>query len=330
MAAATALLLAGCNPGGNGGDDGSGGTNSDLPGRLYYESISQGYDVETGLVALDPGTSTEELLIPGSDVRDFAISDDGQYVAIISNSGAELVAFNRFDLDEILISDTNEKYNVPIRFSPDRTQLAYNLDYWADDDLRVKTVQGQEYHITSDALDPVTGDPPFSWDWVDDSTLVFASGHALYKVTDIASGQFSPVYEVSGNVDLGNVSVSNDGSRVAFTEAAPDASDQVGDVFILDLNSGAVRQLTDNARARDTVWSPDDAYVAFTTGLRDASGSPHQDKCTRVYAIPVSVESAVPISSDSHAPAIKLERLLGGDRQELCIRSRSVLYWLEN
>ena len=330
VAVTSGAILTGCNPGSSTDGNGNDGSGADLPGRLYYESISQGHDIETGLVAYDPATYTEELLIPGDDVRDFAISDDGHYIAIVSNSGAELVAFNRYDLDEILISDSGEKYSVPIRFSPDRSQLAYNVDYWADDDLRIKNTQELEHHVTSGELDPITGDPPYSWDWIDDSTIVFASGNTLFKLADISSGQFSPVYQVSGDVDLGNVSVSNDGTRVAFTEANPSASDQLGDVFVLNLDSGAVRQMTTDARARDTVWSPDDRYIAFAIGMRDASGSPHQDKCTRVYALPVSVENPVSISLDSYDPSIKLERILGDERKELCIRSRSVLYWLDS
>ncbi|WP_189613687.1 hypothetical protein [Saccharospirillum salsuginis] len=330
MAISAGAMLTGCTPDNSTDGNGNDGSGSNLPGRLYYESISQGHDIETGLVAYDPSTYTEELLLPGDDVRDFAISDDGQFIAIVSNSRAELVAFNRYDLDEISISDSGEKYNVPIRFSPDRSQLAYNVDYWADDDLRIKTSQGLEYHITSDDLDQITGDPPFSWDWLDDSTIVFASGNTLFKMTDLSSGQFSPVYQVSGDVDLGNVSVSNDGTRVAFTEARPSVSDQLGDVFILNFDSGSVRQMTTDARARDTIWSPDDSYIAFAIGMRDASGSPHLDKCTRVYALPVSVDSPVNISVDSFEPSVKLERILGGEREELCIRSRSALYWLED
>lgn len=324
-------LVLGCTPSDDPGNGNSpGGSVSDLSGRLYYNSIAREDSEERGLVSYDPQTYTENLIIPDEGIKYFSISNDAKYIAIVSSSLAELAVFNRYDFDDVIITDANEKYKPPFHFSSDDKHFAYRVDYAAVNSLRIRNSNGGLYEITREMLEPYTDRPALGWDWTGSNSLIFSSANTIYQVNDIGKLEFSELIGFSGNVDVGNIVVSNDGTKVAFTLSAAYKNDQVGDAYVMNIDGGGVRQLTKDRGVRDIAWSPDDKYIALVTGSRNAGGEVFPDKCTRVFAVPVSTDSPVSISLSGYEPAILLQRAGGSGLEDLCISARSTLYWLSD
>ncbi len=67
------------------------------------------------------------------------------------------------------------------------------------------------------------------------------------KATKVLAHAFMPVF-------------SPDGSRLAFTR-------QGGGIFVADLRTGKVRQLTGGGQDTEPTWSPDGTQIAFRRGL---------------------------------------------------------------
>lgn len=327
----TALLL-GCNSTDSSGEFGSDSDNATgfaLPGSLYYQSRSIGGVEEAGLVEYDPQTYTQDLLISQEGIKQFAISSDGLYLAAISKSQTELVAFNRYDYDDVLVMEANEKYKLPLRFSPNASKLAYRVDYYAVNSIRIRSKDGEQHEITREELEPLTDRPPLGWDWLTDNSLVFSSGSTIYKVEDISGREFTKIIDFPDSVDIGNIAISNDRKKVAFTQSAVHQNDQAGNAFVMNIDGTEVKQLTKDRVVRDIAWSPDDKYVAFITGLRSAGGENFPDKCTRIYAVDISISEPASISLDTNGPAIMLKHVTENGLEDLCISARSSLYWIE-
>lgn len=92
--------------------------------------------------------------------------------------------------------------------------------------------------------------------------VTFAEGDNEIAIWDVNSRSIQRRLRVQGVGALANPSWSPDGSSIAFTGL----DGGVSDLYIVNLESGAVRQLTrDRYADLQPTWSPDGRYIAFAT-----------------------------------------------------------------
>lgn len=191
--------------------------------------------------------------------REATWSPDGSRIAFESGEGRLATINSDGSGFTVLISDTAE-FVHSTSWSPDGSRIAYSS--WADNQLYViRLSDGQIRRLTL----PPGGNGCSSW-FPDGERIAFHSlrdGQAELYVMAIDSGVTTRIMGTPQNEFCPRVSP--DGRRIVFQRRTADIHEHIN-LFVRDLKDSTEYRLTDHpANDRWASWSPDGAWVAFTS-----------------------------------------------------------------
>lgn len=190
-------------------------------------------DLQTG--AVRNISTTAAGVQADADSKDIAISTDGHYVAFTSYADNLVAGDNSYA--DIFVKDTAT--GALLRVSTDSFGNAAN----GNSDHAAFSADGRYVVFASDASNLVAGDTNGTRDVFRKDLL---TGHTE-RVSTTADG-----WQVTG--DSGSASISSDGRYVVFSSTAvftPGDTDGKTDVFIKDMQTGAVSRLSQSGGADD-------------------------------------------------------------------------------
>ncbi len=296
-------VVAGSAPGG-------GGLNAGLGGRLFYDGFYGDGSDNGGFVELDIGNGGGRLLplqagLDSTDVSGLFVNRDASEMAYQHNepeSGDddyEQIVLQTLDGTRTASFEVLDYLSGEPKISPDGQRIAvewHSIDAGDAGGVPIVTVFDRSGAIV------VRWRNADEWDWLPDGRLVMAARNQLF-VTNAALDQVNPIAELSD--DIGGVSVSPDGSRLAFG--------MVGHVWTMGIDGNGLRRMSSAREAvHSPAWSPDGRHLA----LRLEAG------CPEVHVIPadgerVSVGDALVSSS-----ALGLQQIEDGDAHRVCAFSQ--------
>jgi Tol biopolymer transport system component len=214
------------------------------------------YGGEWGVwVARTDGTQLRRLAAG----REAAWSPDGLRVVFESGEG-RLATVNADGSDfRLVTADTGEFVYAP-SWSPDGTYIA--VSSWVDNQLHLMRLSdGHTRRLTNTS----GGNGCSSW-FPDGSRIAFHSnrdGQAELYVMEVSDDVATRLTKTQTHEFCPRVSP--DGKRVAFQRRTADVHELI-DIWVMDLASGEEWNIT-NHRANDrwASWSPDGAWIAFTS-----------------------------------------------------------------
>jgi hypothetical protein len=179
--------------------------------------------------------------------------------------------------ERILYDPEAGAMNLSPVVSPDGRHVAFfgRRDIFTVDLYVADAVTGEIVHrLTSpnrdqhfDALSFIASAGTWSPDGTQFAFVVFADGDHQISIMDIASRRVTRRFSVTGVGAVQSPAWSPDGTMIAFSGMAGGLSD----LYVLNLNDGTVRQLTDDRFAHlHPAWSPDGTTLAFVS---DRAGS---------------------------------------------------------
>ena len=319
------VTLAGCNS----GQTTSPGSDNDVlyEGRLHFESFYQ-----ASFVSYDFDSRQETPLHDGDGVDRFSVSTDGSLISVVPPSETEIQIV---PVDEAGTEFTYDgqgfEFSGEIDFSPDNHSLLHEEEDFAHSDWRliVRDTDGLVMDISHDEVRPYTGEFFDSWAWVDTESILFASGHYLFRVDDIETGEFAEIKDFSPYF-IGYLDVSPDRSAIAYTKSIEDNRYEEGDVYIMDLDTGEERQLTRDSTLRSPVWSPDGQYIAFFAGEWIGGADMGWDYCPSLHIVPADLEEPVYVEYGQVPASDKVHTLKSytpEDRLMDSCNNGQFLYW---
>ncbi len=163
-------------------------------------------------------------------------------------------------------------YNVSPTISPDgklfaffSTRNLFSIDLFVGDATTgrvLKKLAGPSSDAHFDAISWIQS----AGDWSPNSDkfafIVYADGNNEIAILDTKSTSVERRIKLPGIGSVSHVSWSPDGRTLAFSGQAGGISD----LYLLDLNAGTIKQLTDDRYADiQPTWSPDGKTIAFST-----------------------------------------------------------------
>jgi TolB protein len=279
-----AAAVFGCDPIDPGGGGGGGGTVNFTKGYAFIRR-----DDRNVYVADNADLATVARLTTSGACKQPSISKDGKQVVFVCTSGTDTQILttpaNGSTAAPSVVrtsSATEKNFRTPV-FSPDGTQIAFTYDSGSSSYLGIVNTDGSGFSKLAGTGTLSYASPSFYPDGL--SVLAMAgSSSATYdqleKVT-VATGATVNVASDLGNEATAIVNravVSGDGSKAAFDGRIASGASRI---FVIDLSSKAVNQLTDypsDPQSNDSfpVWVGADK-VGFSS---DVGGS------DQVYALP--------------------------------------------
>jgi WD40 repeat protein len=166
----------------------------------------------------------------------------------------------------------DEEINVAPAVSPDGRYVAFlssralfTLDLYiadAETGAIVKKLRSAATDPHFDAIRFMQAAGAWSPDGEQFAMVTFAEGDNEIAVWDVDRETFRRRLSVEGVTAIRNLAWSPDGTTIAFSGL----DGGISDLYLLDLESGSVRQLTNDRYADlQPAWSPDGSRLAFTT-----------------------------------------------------------------
>jgi len=167
---------------------------------------------------------------------------------------------------------------------------------------------------------------PFtSWEWLANGDLIFSEMTDLYRVSGLATANPVVTFLYSLPQPPYHIAVSPDQSKISFSMYSGDTNHHI---YVMNLDSGAYRQLTDSDTDESGAsWSPDGKYIAFNNGedfVMCDSWSDCISDCPLVY-IAASDSDKIWVSEDQSNQAYQVKIYQENEITSVC--SREQLEW---
>ena len=293
--------------------------NGELTGQIYFEDslYAYGLDLASGELTRLLAANSQNVW-PSADGEIFLNIDDSESI--------------KKEIDRVVIRDKNfrtlSSFKVsgsvygPIRLSPDGQTIALN---WSDER------NGESWlHPTATlySRDGSSWQRPFptasEFGWMPDGRLLFVDGWSIYT----SDGDFT-TRTLIHSLDKWpkDISISPDAQTIAFTLSRPDSNLGQRDVWLLNINSGELRQLTASSDSlldeSNPTWSPDGKWILVRRGVTLIDGSA---ACPDIYAIRADALKVDISSQDTNALLIRHFDLNTGIIPSAC-SYREMLAW---
>lgn len=263
-------------------------------GQLLYSMRSE----EGSAVHLfDIATGTDTRLVEGQtpawspDETQFLYVDSAGQIALAAPDGTQSRTVTALERRAIIPA-----------WSPDGMQIAYSMRTEAGDlDVFAFTVDDA---VNESAAVRLTDDPGRDSlpQWSPDGTqMVFSSerdtGNYQLYLLELDSGTVSRLTMMEDEAVRGQWSP--DGESILFTSRPVGSSVRDYDLLLLDVATGTIQALTDNARSTGFTWSPDGKYIAMTQFVT----SDNEDDSTMLVIIDLEGEVVLELATFSGTAA---------------------------
>ena len=241
---------------------------------------------------------------PSADYA-YAWSPDGTRIAFLSyrDGNEEIYVCNADGGEPVNLTTSRANENHP-SWSPDGTKIAFDSDRDGNWEVYVMGADG------SNAVSLTDNEAVDVWpSWSPDGGRIafFTNRDGNYEIYAMDADGGNPVNLTKhDSIDV-EPSWSPGGSRIAFRSDR--GADGIG-VYVLDLESSGVAQLTEHGGIGSSIWSPDGTRVAF-----------HDDRVGNLEIYVMDVDGGEPVRL-THHPAADYKAAWSPDDSRIAISSK--------